>query len=387
MPFIVVWDSCTRPRYYADVHEVLALPKGALVRYTYKRKYFTKESFDLIDSLLAQKTKRVPAILFYGEVQSYNKPSQPPSGSLVHHLIPLRFGDIVSAARLRGESADEEQIEYDIELGEFPDLQTFQSRWLAYFEEHVGNDRPFLKWHAKLTDNSLYRQIKPKDEPSNVENWQRIVAALNELQFNGDSFFRISAPKKRGRRKKTLKLSHYGETGTGLRSFRWSLADSEELTIEIFNRETSTESATPPTRYLGIDCSENLTKSVKRISLRPYATNTVTFKGWTEDYSRGDPAWLTLGVEGHDCHDYPLGPKLRLPFQIVRKKTRTAVGLSFIALATVLGLVASKVSIYAGDPPELWGSALLAVAGLGFAAVISGFAGAFLLRKEFSTKV
>ena len=32
-PFFVIFDTCTHAAYYGDVHEVLALPAGAIVRY------------------------------------------------------------------------------------------------------------------------------------------------------------------------------------------------------------------------------------------------------------------------------------------------------------------------------------------------------------------
>jgi hypothetical protein len=48
-PFFVIFDTCTHAAYYGDVHEVLALPAGAIVRYEYKRYLFKPEAAATLD--------------------------------------------------------------------------------------------------------------------------------------------------------------------------------------------------------------------------------------------------------------------------------------------------------------------------------------------------
>ncbi len=53
MPALVVFDTCTRSHYYADVHQLLALPAGTILRYDYQEKYFSPEAFAYLRGLSA----------------------------------------------------------------------------------------------------------------------------------------------------------------------------------------------------------------------------------------------------------------------------------------------------------------------------------------------
>jgi hypothetical protein len=50
-PFFIVFDTCTHARYYSDVHEVLAMPAGGIIRYEYKRSLFKPDAAAALDAL------------------------------------------------------------------------------------------------------------------------------------------------------------------------------------------------------------------------------------------------------------------------------------------------------------------------------------------------
>ena len=52
----VIFDTCSVPEYYRDLHTVLASPSGAVVRYSYRAKYLTEEAIELAKKWLDRKS-------------------------------------------------------------------------------------------------------------------------------------------------------------------------------------------------------------------------------------------------------------------------------------------------------------------------------------------
>lgn len=116
MSFVVIWDTCTKPAYYADLHKVMALPEGMVVRYDYRKKYFDPMSLDCFVRLSKNEIAEVSVILFYGEVDGYSKGSgDQPSGSVASHHVPFRLGTVIRAVISSGsDDANNDKVVYDI---------------------------------------------------------------------------------------------------------------------------------------------------------------------------------------------------------------------------------------------------------------------------------
>ena len=69
--FWIIFDTCTRIEYYQDVHNLLCLPSGSILRYNYNKKYF--EEISLAFSTKGDYPKDV--LLLYGQFTKYEKGS------------------------------------------------------------------------------------------------------------------------------------------------------------------------------------------------------------------------------------------------------------------------------------------------------------------------
>src|SRR5260370_33998851 len=68
--FWVIFDTGTRPEYYRDVHNLLALPRGAVMRYDYRDTYLSERALRL-----AVNDAEAPAkiLLIYGQKPGFTR--------------------------------------------------------------------------------------------------------------------------------------------------------------------------------------------------------------------------------------------------------------------------------------------------------------------------
>lgn len=194
MPALVVFDTCTRSQYYADVHQLLALPAGAILRYDYQEKYFSPEAFAYLRELKESECP-VDIILFYGQFSDYAKGAVDPKGQLLDPansvLIPTRYARLCNVAveeRIGGDGGSRTVIYFHMELSGFPDPDSPAIRPLLDMLAEK-KELPFEKWVTLApegADLSAFRQ-------DGVGLWGKVVDRLADApsQFHGDVFWRI----------------------------------------------------------------------------------------------------------------------------------------------------------------------------------------------------
>lgn len=194
MPALVVFDTCTRSQYYADVHQLLALPSGTILRYDYQQKYFSPEAFAYLREL-KETDCPVDIILFYGQFNDYAKGTADPKGRLLDPansvLIPTRYARLRNVAveeRIGGDGGSRTIVYFHMELSGFPDPDSPAIRPLLDMLAEK-KELPFEKWVALApegADLSAFRQ-------DGVELWGKVVDRLADApsQFHGDVFWRI----------------------------------------------------------------------------------------------------------------------------------------------------------------------------------------------------
>jgi hypothetical protein len=194
MTTFVVFDTCTRSQYYADVHQLLALPAGTILRYEYEEKHFSEEARSYIMNL-QESDCPVDVVLFYGQFEDYVKGSDDPLGRILDPatsvLIPTRYAHLRNVAvesRVGGNDQSRSNIYFHMELGGFPNPDSPAIRPLL---EMLATKRelPFEKWVALAptdADLSAFRQ-------NGTEFWSKVVdrLAAPPSQFHGDVFWRI----------------------------------------------------------------------------------------------------------------------------------------------------------------------------------------------------
>jgi hypothetical protein len=385
MSFVAIWDTCTRPQYYQDLHNALSLPSGALIRYDYKRKYFDNKTLRMIQDLIDGQRKYIECVIFYGEIEAYTKSTEPPAGSMVQQMLPYRLGRIVASSYGRGAAADRDTINYDIELGDYPNLDSFIARWSDNFSDMVEDRTPFKVWHTHLTDRSLLTDLTPDRKEKSDDTWGQIVRTLHSLQFSGDSFWRLDGPNQGKKSGRTL-VKTEAEPQGGLKRSWMTVTDGKPFTFAVLNIEDEYQTPEVPSRFLEIECSEKIQCNVQSTRLRPYATSLREFKGSTSDYWNGDMGSVHFKTTGLEETDFPIGPNFELPIRVHRRRVMTVIGVISIAISAILYILCTKLSIYSGTPKKIDIDATIAL--LVITAFATGFAllGTYLLRREFSTK-
>lgn len=201
MPALVVFDTCTRSQYYADVHQLLALPSGTILRYDYQEKYFSPEAFAYLRSV-RETDCPVDVILFYGQFIDYTKGAADPKGKLLDPansvLIPTRYAKLRNVAveeRVGGDDGSRTIVYFHMELCGFPDPDSSAIRPLLDMLAEK-KELPFEKWVALApvgADLSAFRQ-------EGAQLWGKVVdrLAAPPSQFHGDVFWRIADLEKEG---------------------------------------------------------------------------------------------------------------------------------------------------------------------------------------------
>lgn len=193
MPTLVVFDTCTKPPYYTDVHKLLALPAGTYLRYDYEEKLFSEGALAVLREATSASLP-IDAILFYGQFNTYKKAEPDPLGVFAIDnsiLIPTRYAKIRNVAfdpKIGGNGQPRTNIIFHMELLGFPDPDAPAIPGLMQLLANRG-EMPFSKWIAKVPDDADLVGLREKS----TNLWGKVVDRLasHPSQFNGDVFWRI----------------------------------------------------------------------------------------------------------------------------------------------------------------------------------------------------
>ncbi|ALL13186.1 hypothetical protein AQ619_07360 [Caulobacter henricii] len=209
MSTLVVFDTCTRPQYYADVHQLLALPAGTILRYDYQEKYFSPEALAYLRQL-TESDCPIDVVLFYGQFEDYVKGSADPKDRMLDPatsvLIPTRFARLRNVAieeRVGGDGQSRSIVYFHMELAGFPNPDSPAIRPLL---DTLAEKRelPFEKWVALAPEGADLAAFRQDD----AKFWSKVVdrLATPPSQFHGDVFWRIDHLEKVGfTQKRTLR--------------------------------------------------------------------------------------------------------------------------------------------------------------------------------------
>ena len=147
MSFFVVFDTCTHARYYGDVHEVLALPQGAVIRYEYKRRLSSQMRHRRVERLASNTSATTYAVLLmYGEKKGFVQGSGDPPTMLNDSdsvFVPTRSASNLIAVGIdMGATARDDVFYLHLQLRGFvnPDLAEIGELVVAL---EAANSLPF----------------------------------------------------------------------------------------------------------------------------------------------------------------------------------------------------------------------------------------------------
>jgi hypothetical protein len=185
--FLVIFDTCQRPEYYQDLHNLLALPAGTIVRYEYRSKYIADDALDLFEQ---GKVSGVDVLLAYAEYSGYSRGdgvTYAPKHDETKAIVSTRIAKVVSSQPLSGTQGN---LKYtiDLELAGYPSHQPARlARIVSDLESREST--PWDKWVGLSKLRADFTEISTNDP----DNWASVVdqLALSRTQFADDVFWRI----------------------------------------------------------------------------------------------------------------------------------------------------------------------------------------------------
>jgi hypothetical protein len=231
--FWVIFDTCTRPEYYQDVHNILALPTGSIVRYNYNVKYFDALSLDF-----AKKDSDFPedVLLVYGEFENYEKGNDVSAfkkfklDNSPYYIVPTRI------CKIKNKQLINEEVYFDLELNNYP--YPSNASYTEAILTSLDNSSPFNEISKYVAISGSYESYKfLNSQKNNKDNWAAIVKCLQEKsQFKEDSFWRIEGPfKKNGNL--ILPIITYNKESQSSYLNHFSINEGTQFYFNLYNYE------------------------------------------------------------------------------------------------------------------------------------------------------
>jgi len=391
-PFFVVFDTCTHARYYSDVHEVLAMPEGGIIRYEYKRSLFKPDASAALEALCNNPSALpIDALLMYGQKRNYRQGEPDPTEMLRWHnsdFIPTRSARVVAVARVPGAEPASDVLHFHLQMRGFVDpdaapiaqmVQALEAQDALPFGER-GRQHVWISLLPAALDSS--RAALQSDDQ---QLWGKIVDKFVTLdtQFKNDIFWRvrdISKASQGGAPGAPVRLQDRG-TNNRVHTSRWHRdyplyeTDRYEIFIETHSPDAHGNQV-PGDATIAMTSTDD-EEGLIRLSAQPLAIvpNETTSQHFSVDNNnvldtRYSGIRLETKVPNHTSA-YPAGSLCNLTFAIRKKRWRLVLYLLFVLFGTALGSYALAAPI---DPIAKGLCAALSI-------LLIAFGGLFLTRQ------
>jgi hypothetical protein len=392
LSFFVVFDTCTHARYYGDVHEVLALPQGAVIRYEYKRRLFKHDAAQEVEGLALKPSELpMPVLLMYGEKNGFVQGSGDPTTMLTvadSVFVPTRSANLIAVAIDKGAASEDDVFYLHLELRGFVDPDVAEVRQLIV-ELDAANSLPFGVAGAQQTwisllPASIYLQ-RDRLISDNPDLWSRVIDKLITLptQFRNDVFWRVRSlsEEKNGARSNGVDLVDRS-SNQRVDPHKWQrdypLLESNRYLVEVQTYSTHDHGGTVPGGSTVALTSTDDDQGLLKLSPDPLpiVPNQVAEKRFsvTTDSALGTRyigMRLETQVPGHTSQ-FPAGSMCTFTFSIRKDRTRFILGVILVLVSIGLGAYVAN-----AKPSTAW-TVIDAVAGIMFLAV-----GAWLMTQQF----
>jgi hypothetical protein len=392
MSFLVVFDTCTHASYYGDVHEVLALPQGAVIRYEYKRRLFKADAAQEVERLASRPSDLpMPVLLMYGEKNNFVQGSGDPPTMLTTAdsvFLPTRSANLIAVGIVKGATAQDDVFYLHLALRGFvdPDLKEIKDLVVAL---ETANSLPFgtaglqQTWVCLLPGSiNPHRDLLISDSP---DLWSKVIDKLITLptQFRNDVFWRVRslAEERNGARFKAVELVDRS-TNQRVDPHRWqrdyALLESNRYLVEVQSYSTHDHGGTVPGGSTVALTSTDDDQELLKLSPDPLpiVPNQVAEKRFavTTDTALGTRyigMRLETQVPNHTSQ-YPAGSMCTLTLSIRKNRTLFVLGGIFVLISVGLGAY-----VTAAKPSNRWSVVDAVVATLCLAV------GIFLMTRQF----
>ena len=346
--FWIIFDTCTRPEYYQDVHNLLALPKGATLRYEYRDTWLSEDA-----ASAAANPTHAPAavVLVYAQwVRFQKEQGKPPASTPGAEMLwtATRVGEVALIPPPEGDN-----YFFDIKVMEYPrvDDDVLMSILDALIDAH---EVPFHKWVSVSAQTDALAQLRRGRDD---DNWQSIVNRLGvpPMQFAGDAFWRAKGPfdGKTGwliepKYERQRRWQDSGFETRGVDSY-YELCEGDSSSLELVSH-------TPPGRHhpqsrVQVQCGDGPVRVVgpSVLDLRQYTSIDVTLRAERDEGIAERIAKVSLespvGEGG-----WPTGARLLLTVKIQKRRWKVIAACVCVLLAAALAILTP--GLYGSDQPR-----------------------------------
>lgn len=360
----IIFDTCTRPEYYLDVHKILAAPAGWVVRYDYREKYLTED----VVAALREENALLPrdVLLLYAQIRTHVRGAEPPKDTPSFDQMtwtPTRLGRMVNVV----EDAGKFYLDFQV-LG-YPSLAP--SIQLICRQLYGLKATPFWKWIAFADLDDDFTPVR--DGTADV-NWHEIVEQLDQppSQFAGDLFWRITSIRKSGTAgglELSTRTERRGEAIRQVRSYL-GVRDSAIYMAEITTMRSPasrTGGTSQQFRIVPESDSRELLRVVGPgyIAPRQYTSDHLELETGALVFPKSRPVDVTVSTTPKDG-DWAQGPELKLRFEVSKSWASLFWALLSFAIGSTIVVKEGRAVLVAQGS---WADAALLVGGFGLIAL------------------
>lgn len=270
----VVFDTSQYQKYYRDVHDLLAMPRGWVFRYNYRE---TQMSVDALRSAASDGTKPIPALFVYAQKEvpyaRIDNKSEFPNGDFSVKFVATRVGTMLNVVR------NGDRYNFDFAVEEYPN-QLIPSIEGILAPLQIKQEVPWDKWVTISDRPDLLSNLKSGDP---AVNWTNIVEAIGNppMQFAGDAFWRIEGPfKANALIKPKIEYIRNEKKIAQVRSY-FLVNDRKKLRFQLHSRTGGPVAAARPQYEVHATSSQPKSLSVTgdgKFELRHYAEQSVDYE-------------------------------------------------------------------------------------------------------------
>jgi hypothetical protein len=368
--FWVIFDTCTIPDYYLDVHKLLAIPQGATLRYNYRQKYLSRSA--IAASLNPSLAPRF-GLLLYAQRSGFRRgDGTPATGTTFDEMlwIPTRIVEMLCIPARDGET-----FNYDFKALRYPSTD---GKAVKRVLDPLIQSRevPFNNWVTISSELGAFEDLQKGDDRM---NWGSIVAEFHkpESQFSSDVFWRIIGPtKSRTSRVVSPRYERIFESGD-LRLVKavYDLEEGENHSFEIVSAGPP-RSQGPPFPQYSVRCTSTNDNNLEvigsgTIGLRQQGADSVQFVGKIAPEIADHNAALSFDTQPKP-NDWPGGPELEVLVAIVKSRSKMVFGL-------IMGLLGLLLAAYGAE--EMKSSTLTGIVCLAIGTCLLVISGLLIFRK------
>lgn len=357
----VLFDTAARsdrPVYYRDVHNVIAMPRNSVIRYTYREKYLSAEAVAwAVQAADGHGQEKRPVVAVYCQKPDYVRRSDSPQED-------VSTDDLLWCATRLGSMEnvtwDGRTFYFDFVLGAYPEQNDEAYRRLFSSLAQAG-DVPFRKWCsiARLDDSSVALLSDPGVQ-HDTSRWSEIVYRLgaSPMQFAGDVFWRLRALRRRGGSIIKPKRAVVGDAKDARRAeWYYEIQEGQAYELEVGSltakADGSAVAQTQPILGISVSSSSDLAlQGSNAVTLRPQNSDAIVFTAKRSDSQ--DQRFVSIALKVPDSGEWPTSAGFEIPLRLVKASWRFIVAI-VLGLLGVCGMIAATITTFSATQRVLAG--------------------------------